>query len=164
MKNIRLSAGFTVVEMIVLTCIAAFVLGIAIPKFTSATNLRRAKEVSVLLNRLYEAEYSYHHKHKVFTSNLEDLPVSGSSLRSKWFVYSAPYATKDTFFVMARVARPFGKATTADWAGISSAKNRSISNTKTLGKYAVEWTNLIKKDDEKWYNKRINGDIEYEPN
>jgi type II secretory pathway pseudopilin PulG len=157
------NSGFTVIELIVLVCIIVFVLGIAIPKFISATNLRRAKEISVILNRLYETQFTYHHKHGDFCGDIQKLPVSQSNLRSNWFEYSVAYIGKDTFFVVAKVKKPFGKATTEDWAGISSAKNRSISNPKTLGKYAVEWMAAIKKDDHRWYHKRINGDVEFEP-
>jgi type II secretory pathway pseudopilin PulG len=149
MNHSRQNSGFTLIEIIVLLVIITFVLGIAIPKFISATNLRKAKEVTILLNRLFEAQYSYHHKHGTFTPDISALPINDSSLKSKWFYYSIPYARKDTFFILASVRRAFGKATTSDWVGISSDKSRTISNPKTLGKYAIEWMSLIIKDEKK---------------
>jgi type II secretory pathway pseudopilin PulG len=163
MKPDKHASGFTVIEIVVLVLIAVFVLGIAVPKFISATNLRRAKELSLVLNRLFEAQYNYHHKHGTFITDIGKLPIRSSDINSRWFRYEIPYATKDTFFIQASVKHPFGKATTSDWAGISSAKMRSISNPKTLGKYAVEWMALIRKDDSKWYHRRYSGDIDYEP-
>jgi type II secretory pathway pseudopilin PulG len=155
--------AFTLVEIVVLVFIATFVLAVAVPKFISATNLRRAKEVTVILNRLFEAEYSYHHKHETFTAQIEKLPVRESELSSKWFRYDIPYAGRDSFLVRAVVRRPFGRASTNDWAAISSSRMRSISNPQTLGKYAVEWMAMIHKDDKKWYRRHFEGDIEYEP-
>ena len=145
-KNIR---GFTVVEFTVLICIGILVLGIAIPKFIMASHMRKTKEIAIVLNRLFEAQFIYQREHKVFASNIAKLPIKKSDLRSKWFEYSIPYATHDTFFVKATVKRPFGEATTNDWAGISSAKIRSISNSEIFGKYAVEWVLLMKKDEKR---------------
>mgnify|MGYP003729518159 CR=1 FL=1 len=155
--------GFTLVESIVLIIIGMLVLGIAIPKFISATNLRRAKEVTLILNRLFDAQYTYHHKHKTFTADIDSLPISRSDLDSKWFRYEVVYAAKDTFFIRAVVKRPFGLATTQDWAAISSARIRTISSPQTLGKYAVEWMAMMKNDDAKFYRRHLSGDVEYEP-
>ena len=141
--------GYTVIEITVLIFIAIVVLGIAIPKFIMASHMRKTKEIALILNRIYEAQYIYQRAHDVFAADVRDLDLKESDLKSKWFSYTVEYATHDTFFVKASVARPFGEATVLDWAGISSAKIRSISTPKTFGKYAVEWMQLMKRDEKR---------------
>jgi competence protein ComGC len=141
--------GFTVVEFTVLLFIGILVLGIAIPKFIMASHMRKSKEVALILNRVFEAQFVYQREHGKFAADIHALDLKESDLKSKWFAYSVTYATHDTFFVKASVKRPFGEATTDDWAGISSAKIRSISNRDTFGKYAVEWVMLMKKDEKR---------------
>jgi Tfp pilus assembly protein PilE len=141
--------GFTVVELTALIFIGVLVLGIAIPKFVMASHMRKTRRLAVVLNRLFEAQYTYHHKHGVFSADISDLPIKKRDLRSKWFSYRVTYATRDTFFVRADVKRPFGIAATSDWAAISSAKIRSISTPETFGKYAVEWMMLMKRDEKR---------------
>jgi type II secretory pathway pseudopilin PulG len=143
---IRNRRGITYLELVVLLFIGLIVVSIAVPKFIAATNLRRAKEMTLILNRLFQAQYTYHHKNGHFSADINDLPVSKSDLSSTWFSYTVEYASKDTFYLEARVKRAFGKASTEDWAGISSARIRTISNPQTLGVYTVEWMALIRKE------------------
>jgi type II secretory pathway pseudopilin PulG len=148
-KTALKSRGFTVVELAALIVIGIIVLGIAIPKFIMTSHSRKAYRISVILNRLWDAQYEYYKEHKTFAQSIDDLHIDKSDLEGKWFSYEVTYATHDTFFVKATVRRPFGLATTRDWAGISSAKIRSISNPKTLGKYASDWLTMMKRDEKR---------------
>ncbi|MBD3391071.1 MAG: hypothetical protein GF418_03360 [Chitinivibrionales bacterium] len=140
------SRGFTVVELVALMLIGALVLGIAVPKFIMASHMRKTRKLTLVLNRLWDAQYEYHKQHGRFAGSVRDLDIRKSDLKSRWFMFSVPYASRDTFFVQASVKRSFGRTTVNDWAGISSAKVRSISDPETLGKYAVEWMDLMKRD------------------
>jgi type II secretory pathway pseudopilin PulG len=136
MRNTR---GVTVVELTVLLSIVILFAVISIPKLMIATDVKRTEKAVRGLKKLYDAQYIYHRTNGHFSSSIAELPLAKKALDSSWFSFAIPYVAKDTFYVEARVHKPYAKLTNADWLGISSNNIASLSNPVTLGRYSAEW-------------------------
>ncbi len=95
----KYSAGFTMVELIIVVVILGILAGIAIPGYRKTVEKGFGDEAKVVLQAIYTAERSYRLHHNTYSSSLANLTayIENPNTTGAKFVYSISSVAATTF-------------------------------------------------------------------
>lgn len=79
MRNNRLQAGFTLIELMIVVVIVGILASIAMPAYDNYVRKGKRGEGISAIQTVLEAQERYYSDHRKYTSNLSDLGVSSTS-------------------------------------------------------------------------------------